>query len=174
MTFEWDPNEFLISVDPSITLYIALVNQNVSSPVFEQVTKTSPSTGNKLHTSSYLTRMLTSLCRHRSGAFSSGRCSVRMLNDVFWWVDSRRSHVLRNARRLGSGNCHLIFPILLKRTEDDNTCSDKAAYNRRLLSYLAFSLDSFERTADRLCDGSFQILKLRTNGSMTKSLSESA
>lgn len=44
-TFAWDPSEFLISVDPLTKLYIAMVNQDLSSPTFLEVTKTGESTG---------------------------------------------------------------------------------------------------------------------------------
>ena len=35
--FKWDPSTFFVSVDPSAPLYIAMVNQNVSAPIFQQV-----------------------------------------------------------------------------------------------------------------------------------------
>lgn len=35
--FKWDPSTFFVSVDPSTPLYIAMVNQNVEAPIFQQV-----------------------------------------------------------------------------------------------------------------------------------------
>lgn len=48
LTFAWDPSQFFVSVDPSAQLYIAMVNQNVSAPIFEPITKTGSSTGTTL------------------------------------------------------------------------------------------------------------------------------
>jgi len=45
LTFEWDPSKFFVTVDPNAPLYVAMVNQNVSAPIFEKITKTSASTG---------------------------------------------------------------------------------------------------------------------------------
>lgn len=44
LEFAWDPSQFFVSVDPSAPLYIAMVNQNISAPIFEQVTVTGMST----------------------------------------------------------------------------------------------------------------------------------
>ena len=44
LTFEWNPAQFFVSVDPNAPLYIALINQ-ISPPIFAEVTKTSASTG---------------------------------------------------------------------------------------------------------------------------------
>ena len=35
--FKWDPSTFFVPVDPSTPLYIAMVNQDVSTPIFQQV-----------------------------------------------------------------------------------------------------------------------------------------
>lgn len=45
LSFAWDPSQFFVTVDPSAPLYIAMVNQNISAPTFEKITKTSSSTG---------------------------------------------------------------------------------------------------------------------------------
>ena len=37
--FEWDPSTFFVPVDPNAPLYIAMVNQNISAPIFQEVTK---------------------------------------------------------------------------------------------------------------------------------------
>ena len=37
ISFKWDPSTFFVPVDPSAPLYIAMVNQNVSAPIFQQV-----------------------------------------------------------------------------------------------------------------------------------------
>lgn len=41
----WDPSEFFVPVAEGAPLYIAMVNQNVSAPVFEEVTVTGTGTG---------------------------------------------------------------------------------------------------------------------------------
>lgn len=35
--FKWDPSTFFVSVDPTQPLYIAMVNQNVNTPIFLEV-----------------------------------------------------------------------------------------------------------------------------------------
>lgn len=45
LTFTWDPSTFFVPVGADEKLYIAMVNQNVSSPLFEQVTKTGSGSG---------------------------------------------------------------------------------------------------------------------------------
>ena len=44
LNFAWDPSQFFVNVDPNAPLYIAFINQ-VSPPVFEEVTKTGTGTG---------------------------------------------------------------------------------------------------------------------------------
>ncbi|MCJ1310171.1 hypothetical protein MMC25_003832 [Agyrium rufum] len=45
LNFAWDPTKFFVPVDPNAPLYIAMINQNVSAPIFQQVTKTGTGTG---------------------------------------------------------------------------------------------------------------------------------
>lgn len=45
LSFSWDPSTFFVAVDPNAPLYIAMVNQNVSAPIFEEVTKTGTGSG---------------------------------------------------------------------------------------------------------------------------------
>ncbi|KAI9689280.1 MAG: hypothetical protein M1820_010164 [Bogoriella megaspora] len=46
VSFAWDPSTFFVPVDPNAQLYIAMVNQNVSAPIFQSVTSTGTGTGN--------------------------------------------------------------------------------------------------------------------------------
>lgn len=43
--FSWNPDEFLIDVDPSTPLYMAGVAENVTDPIYAQVTKLSATSG---------------------------------------------------------------------------------------------------------------------------------
>lgn len=43
--FDWDPSTFFVTVAPDAPLYIAMVNQNISAPVFQPVTKTGNDSG---------------------------------------------------------------------------------------------------------------------------------
>ncbi|KZF19652.1 hypothetical protein L228DRAFT_270974 [Xylona heveae TC161] len=45
LSFAWDPSKFFVSVDPNAPLYIALINQDVQAPIFQEVTKTGSGTG---------------------------------------------------------------------------------------------------------------------------------
>lgn len=44
LTFAWDPSTFFVTVDPNAPLYMAFINQ-ISPPIFEEVTKTGTGTG---------------------------------------------------------------------------------------------------------------------------------
>lgn len=43
--FDWDPSTFFVTVAPDTPLYIAMVNQNISAPMFQPITKTGTSSG---------------------------------------------------------------------------------------------------------------------------------
>jgi hypothetical protein len=45
LTFTWDPSTFLVTPDADTPLYIAIVAQNIFSPVYAEVTKISASGG---------------------------------------------------------------------------------------------------------------------------------
>lgn len=45
LEFTWDPSSLFVPVGADEDLYIAMVNQNVSSPVFEKVDKVGPGNG---------------------------------------------------------------------------------------------------------------------------------
>lgn len=45
INFAWDPSTFFVTVDPNKPLYIAMVNQNVSAPIFQEVKKTGTGSG---------------------------------------------------------------------------------------------------------------------------------
>lgn len=43
--FSWDPSTLFIDLDPTTPLYIAIVNQNISAPIFQPLHRTSLSSG---------------------------------------------------------------------------------------------------------------------------------
>ncbi|KAK4544503.1 hypothetical protein LTR36_004075 [Oleoguttula mirabilis] len=43
--FGWDPSQFFVAVDSAAPLYIAIVNQNISAPIFVPLNMTSSTTG---------------------------------------------------------------------------------------------------------------------------------
>jgi len=43
--FDWDPSTFFVTVAPDAPLYIAMVNQNISAPIFNKITKTGTNSG---------------------------------------------------------------------------------------------------------------------------------
>ncbi|KAL9094190.1 MAG: hypothetical protein Q9165_003605 [Trypethelium subeluteriae] len=45
VAFSWDPSTFFVPVAPGTQLYIAMVNQNVSAPIFQPVTSTGTGQG---------------------------------------------------------------------------------------------------------------------------------
>lgn len=45
ITFSWNPDEFLVPVDPNAPLYMAGVAENVTDPIYGQVTKINERSG---------------------------------------------------------------------------------------------------------------------------------
>ena len=46
LDFAWDSGTFLVTVDPSTPLYIAMVSQDILDPIYLEVTNASPTGGN--------------------------------------------------------------------------------------------------------------------------------